>query len=153
MPKKSVVVELTEKQAKFVESRARGAGRVVAAREAGYKNPRANGGKIEKFPAVQEELQRQFELNRQDANLTRSDVIEGILEAIRQAKMLADPGTQIMGYRELAKICGFNAPEVKKIELTAGQEVRRNQLEQLSDSELLELSKTDYHEVAEDDDA
>lgn len=150
MAKKSVVTELSDKASKYVEARARGKGTVIAAREAGYADPRFNAKKIEKLPSVQEALQREFEINRQTANLSRSDVIAGILDAINQAKLMADPSTQIAGYRELAKICGFNAPEVKKIELTDVQQARRHQLEMLSDQELLELSQADYHEVKDE---
>lgn len=68
-------------------------------------------------------------------------MLRGLKEAIDDAKILADPSAQISGWREIAKICGYYAPEIKSITLTAGQLQKRGELEVLSDEQLLELIK------------
>jgi hypothetical protein len=45
----------------------------------------------------------------------------------------------IAGYRELAKMLGFYAPEVKHVELTAGQAAVKGNFAAMSDEQLLAL--------------
>ena len=45
----------------------------------------------------------------------------------------------ITGWREIAKMCGYYAPERKQIELRDGHDVLWAQLEAMSDAQLLEL--------------
>jgi hypothetical protein len=47
---------------------------------------------------------------------------------------------QIAGWREIAKICGLYAPEVKEFRLTGSQEAKMKELQTLSDDQLLELA-------------
>jgi hypothetical protein len=46
----------------------------------------------------------------------------------------------IAGWREIAKVCGLNAPEVKKVEVEAKVRALRGQYAALSEEELLELA-------------
>lgn len=150
----SAVKALTEKQAVYVDARGRGKGRRTAAAEAGYTNPDANAHKIDKVPAVQEAIEREKANYRLVSGLTRQDVIDGLMDAVNQGKLLSDPQSQIAGWREIAKIHGYYAPEVKKIELTGSQQRKVSQLEALSDQELLEMSNAlegDFVEVVDDE--
>jgi phage terminase small subunit len=74
------------------------------------------------------------------AQLSRTAVMHGFLEAIELGRSRADAGAMIAGWREVAKMCGFYAPERKHIELmsTAGLAVRVG-LEDMSDAELVNL--------------
>lgn len=138
--KQSAVVDLTEKQAVYVDARGRGKGRRTAAAEAGYADPERNSHKIENLPAVQGAIERERANYRLVSGITRQDVLDGMMEAINQGKLLADPQAQIAGWREIAKIHGYYAPEVKKIELTGNQQRKVSQLENLTDQELLEMA-------------
>ena len=74
------------------------------------------------------------------AQLTRATVLHGFLEAIALARLRADPLAMIAGWREVAKMCGYYAPERKQVELisTAGLELSAR-LDQMTDAELANL--------------
>jgi len=88
---------------------------------------------------VQAALKMEIEAYREIAQTSREEVIAGIKDAIGQAKLIADPGTQIKGWTELAKMLGYYAPEVKRIDISVNADRARMKLETLPDSELLEI--------------
>lgn len=101
---------------------------------------------------------RQALINEQVKNavmlgLTRDQVLQGMMDAVDQAKTMADPVAQIAGWREIAKICGFYAPEVKKIELTGGAKRVVDRMQQLSDKELFEIANATDIDFVEASDA
>ena len=115
----------------------------TAAKLAGYTT---NGGEVWRttgnpdFVALVKKLQKK---NEHMADISRKRVLDGFLEAIEQAKMLAEPMTQIAGWRELAKMCGYYAPEVKTLNVNVTSQRLLTQLETLSDKDLLELIEQD----------
>lgn len=129
----------TEKQDAYIDARMGGASVSEATRMAGYKDsnlqsPPERSSQIQMLLAeARRELQRA-------TNIRKKDVINGILEAIERARMLGEPNTEIQGWKELAKIMGYYAPEVKKITLTTEEGRMRAKFEQLSDKDLLELA-------------
>lgn len=131
--------KLTEKQAVYVEAVASGIQPESSARAAGYSEPTTAARVLEKTVSVREALEKERAKNAAFLGFSRRDVLEGISEAIDQAKTLADPMAQIAGWREVAKICGYYAPEVKKVELTTTHKQRLSELEMKSDQELLEI--------------
>lgn len=72
--------------------------------------------------------------------ITRADAIAGIMEAIDMAKLCADPASMIRGWSEIAKMLGYYAPEVKKLEITATGDNLVKKYEQMSDDELMEVA-------------
>ena len=73
------------------------------------------------------------------AQVTRTTVLSGLQEAIEIGRSRSDPSAMIAGWREVAKMCGYYAPERKQIELsTAGLAVRA-EIEEMSDVELANL--------------
>jgi Terminase small subunit len=74
------------------------------------------------------------------AQLTRKVVMHGFLDAIGLARLRADAGAMIAGWREIAKLCGFYAPERKQVEVvsTAGLELSAR-FEQMTDAQLVNL--------------
>lgn len=131
---------LTVQQAVYVDERAKGVSPTASAAAAGYSNPSYRILSLEVNPSITEALAAERTKNALIVGYTRREVLEGIAEAIDQAKTLADPMAQIAGWREVAKICGYYAPEVKKIELTHQHKRKLSELEQLSDQELLEIA-------------
>ena len=115
----------------------------TAAKLAGYNT---NGGEVWRttsdpnFVALVKKLHSK---NERMADMSRKRVLDGFLEAIEQAKMLAEPMTQIAGWRELAKMCGYYAPEVKTLNVNVSSQRLLTQLETLSDKDLLELIEQD----------
>jgi Terminase small subunit len=74
------------------------------------------------------------------AHITRATVMRGFQEAIKVGRSRADPSAMIAGYREIAKMCGFYAPERKQVEVvsTAGSAITAR-LELLTDAQLVNL--------------
>lgn len=110
-------------------------------------------------PEVKEyvtQLQRQQEKR---LNVSRDRVIEGILEAISDARMLGEPASQIRGWEQIAKMQGYYAPERRVLELPEGAQEFVEAMQSLDSSEvarlagqnnLIELTVDDYYSEAED---
>lgn len=138
---------LEQRRAAFVEARASGLTVADSMVAAGMQPNDGTGHQLEKNPVVQAMLTAQGRKNAYMLGLTREDVLEGMMEAVQQAKLIADPMAQIAGWREVAKICGFYAPEVKKIELGDSAKTFLQRLEQMDDAELLKLANSEVVDV------
>lgn len=136
MPRKKSRV-LTEKQATYVDSILEGKSKSDAARAAG-STPN-NKHALERSKTVQEALATARAELEDISTLRRVDVLEGIMESIDMARTMAEPATMISGWKEIAKIMGYYAPETKRIELSTEQANVQKKLEMLSDQELLEM--------------
>ena len=85
---------------------------------------------------------------RPQFKIRREDVINGVLDAIDRARLEGEPNTEIQGWKEVAKLMGYYAPEVLKVQLTDDQARWQKQFEGMSDEELLKLTVTEQPEVA-----
>ena len=130
--------ECSPTELKFVEGLALGMKHNQACQFAGIE--RSTGSRMKKRPHVEAMLEELKAEAREQYNITRDDVIKGLSDAINDAKLLADPTAQISGWREIGKMLGYYAPEEKKITLTADQQHMRNQLEAMSEEDLLALA-------------
>ena len=74
-----------------------------------------------------------------NAQVTRAAVLQGLQEAIELGRSRGDPAAMIAGWREIAKMCGFYAPERKVVELSTAGLALRGEFEQMSDAELANL--------------
>lgn len=128
---------LTEKQSIYVDNIMEGKSKSEAARAAG--NLPTNSNAIERSKAVQEALKAARSELEDISTIRRIDVLEGIMEAIDMGRTLAEPSTMIAGWKEIAKIMGYYAPETKRIELSTDQANVQKKLEMMSDQELLEM--------------
>jgi hypothetical protein len=99
----------------------------------------SNASNYNKTSKVIAEIERARQELSDKTTLKRLDTINGILEAIEMARVIADPGVMIKGWVEIGKILGHYAPEVKKIEITTNQRHVRHQLESMSDEDLLAI--------------
>jgi hypothetical protein len=143
-PTSSLVEEnpnLTEKQVAYIENRAFGMNKQDSAVVAGYSDAAKEAHRLEQLPAISEALAAERARNARMAGVSRQDVIDGMKEAIEQAKLLAEPMAQIAGWREIAKMLGFYAPEVKEFRLTGSQEAKVKEMQRLTDDELLRLAE------------
>jgi phage terminase small subunit len=131
---------------------------VMAARLAGYasQSRREEGGKggdngvagrMAHNPRIKEAVHHLHKKYEASIVASRQMVLEGFLSAIDQAKLMADPAVQIAGWREIGKMCGYYAPEVKEVNITIGAKRVIGQLEVLSDTELLELIEKDREAI------
>lgn len=130
---------LTDQQRIFVEAIIKGKSPSTAARMAGYAQPESQGYLILKSPKVQEAVRYLHKKHEKVADMSRKKVMDGLLEAIEIAKMQADAGVMVSGWREIGKMCGYYAPEVKKIDINITAKRVVDKLETLSDEDLLQM--------------
>jgi phage terminase small subunit len=115
--------------------------RTAAARLAGYVQPNQSSYELVKQPKIQRAIAEAREEYAKASQMTRKKVIDGFLEAIEMAKMKADPGVMVMGWREVGKMCGFFEPTKHKIEITHKGRVQIDRMNSLSDEELLQIAE------------
>lgn len=138
---------VTPKQEAYAEARATGVQLLASMSAAGFTPNPGDAARLEKMPPVRDLINAKKRENAYMLGLTRDKVLEGMMEAVNQAKILADPLTQIAGWREIAKVCGFYAPEVKRVELGEGAKTYLARLEQMSDEELLKIANAPIVDV------
>ena len=133
------LLSLTDKQKMFVDGLLRGQTQTIAARSAGYSDPSIAANRLLKMSKIHEGLaylQRKYEKSSQ---MTRKKVMDGLLEAIDMAKLQAEPATMVNGWREIGRMCGYYAAEKRVIDINITARRAVDQLETLSDAELLEM--------------
>lgn len=72
-------------------------------------------------------------------NITKEDVVFGMREAIDRARILAEPATEIIGWKEIAKLLGYDSPQKVDINITASIDVLKTHIRAMDDSSLAEL--------------
>lgn len=113
---------------------------VVRAGEiSGIKSPHY----VLKKPHMVAARQKFREAIRGDVDFSREDVIHGFKQAVDQASILGDPMAQIAGWREIAKIKGYDKQPVITLNLHATVEEFKKQLQNLPTDRLLELAGSD----------
>lgn len=132
--RKSVI---TERQQTYVDTLMEGATKADAARSAGYKPSQTTV--IERSATVKDALAEARAELEDLSTLRRVDVLNGLMEAIDVARVMAEPSSMIGGWREVAKIMGYYAPEVREVKFTAEQANAVKKLEVLTDAELLDM--------------
>lgn len=147
---------LTEKQRSFALHIADGKSLQLAAKLAGYsvdKNGKTGGAAVYRTldkPEVQALIQIRRAQAEKMMDVSRKKVLDGFLEAIEQAKTMAEPMTQIVGWREIGKMCGYYAPETKNINVNVSAQRVLSQFETLSDADLLEVIESSAVELQEE---
>lgn len=108
-------------------------------------------------PEVKRYIADMQEAQAKRLNISREEVIQGILDEIKHARMVNEPGTALRGWETIAKMQGYNAPVRVSHELPeeatkfmeAMQTMRDEDLFELTGKQgLIELTSDDYHEVA-----
>lgn len=124
----------------YVKHRARGLPRERSALLAGYTEKAPNLTRIEASPNVQVELARIRAETAENTGVTKEDVVELLKTAAELAKVQADPTGIVAAARELGKMLGFYAPEVKKITKGLDQQEFQKLLSNMPDDELLKIA-------------
>ena len=133
---------LTQKQQRFVaEYLVDGAGK-RAALAAGYG---LAGAAVTAYrlihanQAVQAEIRARQAQDSQRLQISRETAIQGLLEAIAEAKAQANPAAMIQGWKAIAQMLGLFEPKRLAVEVSAAADAERGRLERMSDAELLRL--------------
>ncbi len=124
---------LTEQQRAYAKHRGQGESIHSAAALAGYAGKPA-AYQAEQMPAVKALIAKEQAAYEQASQMTRKRVMDGFLDSIEMAKLMAEPATMVSGWREIAKMCGYFAPVEKKITLDV--DGGRARMERMSDAEL-----------------
>lgn len=125
------------KSEKFVQARARGLTRREASQAAGLAG---DGSGTEKLVSVQTQLAEIRKKMALDSGVSKESIVNMLVDAAEMARTMADPMGMIAAARELGKMLGHYAPEVKKIEKGISQSDLLKALENLPDEELLRLT-------------
>lgn len=132
--------KLTPQQSRYVNERAKGATKTQSALVAGYA-PEADGGtSAEDSPTVQQQLAKIRKEIAENAGISKEDVVAMLISAADMAKTLADPQGMVAAARELGKMLGFYAPEVKKVTHGLDKNSLRAVLDEMTDDDLIRLA-------------
>lgn len=88
--------------------------------------------------------------------ITKEDVVHGYLDAIDRAKVLGEPATEIMGWKHVEKILGYDAPQKIDINISASIDVMQRQVRGMDDATLAKMIgaenviDADFYEVGRD---
>ena len=127
----------TAKQEALADGILSGMSTAQAQRVAGYSPKSVLGPKSSIVQNILDEARANL---RRASNIKKADVVLGVLDAIDRARLAGEPNTEINGWKEVAKLLGHYAPEVKRIDLTLTQGRIKSKFEQMSDEELFELA-------------
>lgn len=128
---------LTEKQRAFVKFWAQGESIISASERAGYSDGAALAYRLVRMPNILRVYNHEKALYEEASQMTRKKVMDGLLEAVDMAKMLAEPATMVAGWKVVAQMCGYMAPVEKKLTINTTGSALMQRMAQMSDAELL----------------
>lgn len=135
--------KLSPKQQKFIDAFSLSGNITEAAKQAGYseRSARQIGQETLRIPAVQAALATRHAAYAAELQITKDDVIAGVLAAIDMARKQENPAAMIQGCNALAKLLGFYSPEVGRIEMGADTSAMKARMAALSDADLLAIAQ------------
>lgn len=138
---------LTARQEKFVEHCALSGNATEAARLAGYaeKSAKVMACRLTKDNRIAARIALRRAENAAKFEITKEEVIAGILNAIEMAREQQNPAAMISGLVQVAKLCGFYEPEVRRIDLSDSAVCLQAKFAAMSDDKLLELAARSGH--------
>ena len=137
----STTATLSARQTRWIDEYLVDFNGAAAAVRAGYsaKCGRSIAHENTTKPDIQAVLRDRQAAMAKELQITREGVIRGLLDAVELGREINNPASMISGLSTIAKMLGYYSPEVKRVELTAGQAASRHALERLTDAELLAL--------------
>ena len=138
-PRKPRATVISDAQEAYVEAVLDGKSKPEAALAAGYSHGQSFAA-AERSQLVQNALAERREELSSATQITRVGVLNGILEAIEMARLQGEPLVMLTGYRDISKMMGYNAPEVKKLEVSTNQGRLRHKIQSLSDEDLMRMA-------------
>lgn len=96
--------------------------------------------RMEASPVVQAELAKIRKTVIENTGVTREEIVQLFLEAANFARILGDPMGLIAAGRELGKMLGHYAPEVKKTLHGIDKNELRKALKDMNDDELYKIA-------------
>ena len=132
---------LTTRQLAFVDAYCADGNAARAARAAGYAEKSAKGMacRLTKDNRIAARIALRRAENAAKFEITKAEVIAGILRAIEMAREQQNPAAMISGLVQVAKLCGFYAPGVRRIEVSGSAARVQAKYAAMSDDELLSM--------------
>jgi len=130
---------VTDQQRAFVRLWASGESITSASIKAGYNDGASYAYRMTKMPNILKMYDAEKRLYEESSQMTRKRVMDGLLEGVEMAKLMAEPASIISGWREIGKMCGYYEPTRHKIDVSVTGNVVLERMNRLSDSELLKL--------------
>ena len=139
---------LTEKQRLFVKNWAAGDTPHNAAIRAGYSEGGATlAYRLIRMPNILRLYEEEKRLYEDSAQMTRKRVMEGLLEGVEMAKLMAEPASVIAGWREIGKMCGYYEVVRKKVDINVTGNVVMQRMERMTDADLMKLIQGTVQDV------
>ena len=132
---------LSAKQARFISEYLVDGNGTRAAIAAGYGRAGAHvaASRLLSNVKLRAAIEKRQNADATRLQLERDDVLRGLLEAIVNAKILQDPGAMISGWATIARLMGYNNPEVHRVDVRLDQDAELRRLNRMSDAELEKL--------------
>lgn len=127
---------LTLQQREFAKLWASGESIATATLRAGYASE-AFGYRMARMPNVLRVYQAEKAAYESASQMTRKKVMDGLLEAVEMAKLMAEPATMVSGWREIGRMCGYYEPVKHTLDINIKGDVTLRQLNSMSDADLL----------------
>jgi phage terminase small subunit len=137
------VLDISAKRRRFAEEYVLDGNATAAAVRAGYsaRSAHVTACRMLKDPVVQAAVAERQALVAEELEITRQEVMRGLLEAVEIARLQAEPAALVKAWSEIARICGYYQPERKQVEVSLSAKRVIDQLETMSDAELLRLAE------------
>jgi len=136
------LLKLTPKQRLYLESRIQGLSVKMSAAAAGYS---ADSSRVytdlENHPRIKALLMSATTTALQSIQISRNDVLQGFMDAVTSAGSSTE---LVMAWREIGKIIGAYAPEVKVV---AHLDATAEKIAALDDKALLEMASIETFEL------
>lgn len=130
---------LTDKQKLFVKYWAEGESITSASVRAGYNDGAGIAYRMVKYPNVLQ-LYHEIKAKYEEASqMTRTKVMDGLLEAAEMAKLMAEPSTMVQAWKTIGQMCGYFAPVEHRMKVDVTGNIVVDRLNSLSDAELLKV--------------
>ena len=131
---------LTERQRKFALEWAQGNTIPAAMARAGFSvADHSLGYRLAKMPNVLRFYNAEKAKFEEAAQMSRKKVMDGLLESIEMAKLMAEPASMISGWREIGKMCGYYEPKKVRVDVNVAGNVIHTRINSMSDAELLKI--------------
>ena len=132
----------SSRQQSFVHAYVESGNGAAAAVRAGYsaRSAKVTASRLLTKANVQAAIRSQQAQIAKRLELSRERVIAELQEAVNLARLKGDPQAMVAAWREMAKICGFYAPEHKALSISAEGRESLRRLESMTDAELLALA-------------
>lgn len=136
-------MSLTARQLAFVEAYSADGNAARAARVAGYaeKSAKVMACRLTKDNRIAAEIAKRRAANAEQFQITKVDVLAGVLSAINMAHEQQNPGVMIGGLVQIAKMLGFYEPEVHTVHLSGDAERLKAKFVAMTDAELLMIAQ------------